>query len=206
MPFLTDLATHIKTYIASVPKGDTTTTEGALINSATAKTTPADADMVGLMDSAASNILKKLSWANIKATLKTYFDTLYQAVLVSGTNIKTLNSNSLLGSGNIVISASTAETVNTLTSVSNIDCSSYTFFNISLSGTSGTLNVINVPDNTIINFLILSTSSTGTAITMPTTNNYKSRNNFQISQNHYRMLSLIKISTNYFWTISSELV
>lgn len=57
--------------------GDTTTTEGALINSATSKTTPVDADQIGLMDSAASNILKKLSWANIKATLKTYFDTLY---------------------------------------------------------------------------------------------------------------------------------
>ncbi len=42
---------------------------GALINSATEKTTPVDADYVGLMDSAASNILKKLSWANIKATL-----------------------------------------------------------------------------------------------------------------------------------------
>ena len=33
--------------------------------------------MVGLMDSASSNILAKLSWANIKATLKTYFDGLY---------------------------------------------------------------------------------------------------------------------------------
>lgn len=56
---------------------ETTTTVGALINGATAKTTPVDADMVGLMDSAASNVLKKLSWLNIKATLKTYFDTLY---------------------------------------------------------------------------------------------------------------------------------
>jgi len=56
---------------------ETTTTAGALINGATAKTTPVDADYVGLMDSAASNILKKLSWANLKATLKTYFDTLY---------------------------------------------------------------------------------------------------------------------------------
>lgn len=55
---------------------ETTTTAGALINGATAKTTPVDADYVGLMDSAASNILKKLSWANIKATLKTYFDSL----------------------------------------------------------------------------------------------------------------------------------
>lgn len=52
------------------------TASGTLINGATEKTTPVDADMVGLMDSAASNILKKLSWANIKATLKTYFDSL----------------------------------------------------------------------------------------------------------------------------------
>ncbi len=61
--------------------GDTLTTEGALINSATSKTTPVDADQIGLMDSAASNILKKLSWANLKATLKTYFDTLYSTTL-----------------------------------------------------------------------------------------------------------------------------
>ena len=59
---------------------ETTTRIGTLINGATEKTTPVDADMVGLMDSAASNILKKLSWANIKATAKTYFDTLYVAL------------------------------------------------------------------------------------------------------------------------------
>lgn len=50
---------------------------GNLVNSATAKATPVDADYVGVMDSAAGNIMKKLSWANIKVTLKTYFDTLY---------------------------------------------------------------------------------------------------------------------------------
>lgn len=60
--------------------GDTLTSEGALINSATSKATPVDADYLGLMDSAASNILKKLSWANLKAALKTYFDTLYATV------------------------------------------------------------------------------------------------------------------------------
>lgn len=66
--------------LAGTNTGDETTTSiGTLINGATAKTTPVDADYVGLMDSAASNILKKLSWANIKATLKTYFDTLYAA-------------------------------------------------------------------------------------------------------------------------------
>lgn len=61
------------------PTAETTTTVGALISGATAKTTPVDADAIGLIDSAASNILKKLTWANVKATLKTYFDTLYDA-------------------------------------------------------------------------------------------------------------------------------
>jgi hypothetical protein len=61
----------------STSPAETVTTIGALINGATSKTTPVDADMLGLMDSAASNVLKKLSWANVKATLKTYFDTLY---------------------------------------------------------------------------------------------------------------------------------
>ena len=65
---------------------ETVTTIGALINGATGKTTPVDADMVGLMDSAASNVLKKLSWANIKATLKTYFDGLYQPLATVLTN------------------------------------------------------------------------------------------------------------------------
>ena len=50
------------------------------IHGVAGKTTPVDADEVGLIDSAAANVLKKLTWTNIKATLKTYFDTLYQAV------------------------------------------------------------------------------------------------------------------------------
>ncbi len=50
------------------------------ISGADEKTDPVDADMVGLMDSAASNVLKKFSWANFKAKLKTYFDALYPSV------------------------------------------------------------------------------------------------------------------------------
>lgn len=61
-----------------------TSTVGTLINGATEKTTPVDADMVGLMDSQATNILKKLSWTNIKATLKTYFDTVYTLAALGG--------------------------------------------------------------------------------------------------------------------------
>lgn len=50
--------------------------EGVTVAS-TAKTTPADADLFPLTDSAAGNVLKKVTWADFKATLKTYFDTLY---------------------------------------------------------------------------------------------------------------------------------
>jgi len=46
-------------------------------HAATSKTTPVDADELPLVDSAASWALKKLPWANLKATLKTYFDGLY---------------------------------------------------------------------------------------------------------------------------------
>lgn len=76
---------------------------GSFINGLTGKTTPVDADYSIYMDSADSNKAKKVSWLNIKATLKTYYDTLYQVVLVSGTNIKTVGGTSLLGSGNISI-------------------------------------------------------------------------------------------------------
>ena len=83
---------------------ETTTTEGALINGATSKTTPVDADYVGLMDSAASNILKKLSWANIKATAKTYFDTLYQGLNSNLTTIAGLTATT----NNFIVSVGSA--------------------------------------------------------------------------------------------------
>jgi hypothetical protein len=54
------------------------------IDAASSKTTPVDADYFGIINSAASNLLYKVSWANIKATLKTYFDTLYRP-FTSGT-------------------------------------------------------------------------------------------------------------------------
>jgi len=71
---------------------------GSSIHGATAKTTPVDADTVPLIDSEASNVLKKVTWANIKATLKTYFDTVYQAAgsyLTSGGALGTPSSGTL---------------------------------------------------------------------------------------------------------------
>lgn len=77
---------------------------GSSIHGATAKTTPVDADTTALIDSAASNVLKKVTWANIKATLKTYFDTLYQAAgsyLTSGGPLGTPSGGTLTNCGGL---------------------------------------------------------------------------------------------------------
>lgn len=42
-------------------------------------TSPVNADVLPIVDTAAAST-KKLSWSNLKATLKTYFDTLYAAI------------------------------------------------------------------------------------------------------------------------------
>lgn len=71
---------------------------GSAIHGATEKTTPVDADTTALIDSAASNVLKKVTWANVKATLKTYFDGIYQAAgtyLTSGGALGTPSSGTL---------------------------------------------------------------------------------------------------------------
>jgi len=47
------------------------------IHGVASKETPVDADEIGGIDTEASNVLKKHTWTNIKAFLKTYFDTLY---------------------------------------------------------------------------------------------------------------------------------
>lgn len=67
---------------------ETLATIGSLFVRATEKAAPVDADLVGISDSAAGGVLKKLTWANLKATLKTYFDTLYPSGsgTCSGTN------------------------------------------------------------------------------------------------------------------------
>ena len=46
------------------------------IHGVDSKTPPVDADEFGIIDSAASNVLKKLTWANLKATILSYLQAL----------------------------------------------------------------------------------------------------------------------------------
>lgn len=63
----------------TVQTGDITLDDlGTTLQTASADT-PLDADTFNFYDAVAT-VLRKITWANIKATLKTYFDTLYRAI------------------------------------------------------------------------------------------------------------------------------
>jgi hypothetical protein len=66
-----------------------------LIKNATTKTSMADADTIPLTDSADSSKTKKISFANLKAVLKTYFDTLYNKVIIANTLTETTTGKAL---------------------------------------------------------------------------------------------------------------
>lgn len=167
----TSVKAFLKTYLDTLyPSGsgtstgtntgnETTTTEGALINGATAKTTPVDADYVGLMDSAASNVLKKLSWANIKATLKTYFDTQYSnGVFKSGVttyDVSTTSGTQTIAHG-LGITPKRVTIKSAMVSATTLDSNSYGVFDS--SGNRCLYNILETDDTTSGNLVGTSTS------------------------------------------------
>lgn len=62
----------------------------------TEKTTPVDADTVPLTDSAASGVLKKLTWANVKTALRTW---------IEGLTFTTLGANTVTVAGSTALNA-----------------------------------------------------------------------------------------------------
>ena len=80
---ITEVKTFITSPIVPIPTTDYQVAnkkyidDNNKINTLTNKTTPVDADELVVADSTSSFSLKKLSFANLKATLLTYFDTLY---------------------------------------------------------------------------------------------------------------------------------
>lgn len=134
---------------------------GSAINGSAAKTTPVDADVVAILDSAASNVLKKLSWANIKATLKTYFDTLYPSGSGTSTGTNTGDQNlfqtiAVAGQSNVV--ADTTSDTLTLVAGSNVTITTDATtdsITIAATGGGGTGDVVgpaSATDNAVARF------------------------------------------------------
>lgn len=74
------------------------------IHAASSKTTPIDADELALVDSAASNALKNMTWGNLKAAIKAYFDSLYVGLTGNQTiaGVKTFSSQPIFPSQSMV--------------------------------------------------------------------------------------------------------
>lgn len=53
----------------------------AVTHAASSKATPVDADELALVDSAASNVLKKLTWANLKTAIGSWYDSATRTLL-----------------------------------------------------------------------------------------------------------------------------
>lgn len=76
------------------------------VNVSQSKSTPVIGDQLMVRDSQNSNIWKLLPYQGLRSTLQSFFNSLYQAILVSGSNIKTINGQSILGSGDLPVGGS----------------------------------------------------------------------------------------------------
>lgn len=85
----------------------TNATHGTMVNAAGSKSTPALADLFGLMDSASSFIQKKISYQELRSALAGYFATLYLALpgangIAVRTSATTAAARSIVGTANQV--------------------------------------------------------------------------------------------------------
>jgi hypothetical protein len=103
------------TGVSSVNGQTGAVTVEAIVHAATGKTTPVDADEFGIVDSAAGNVLKKLTWANLKATLKNYFDTLYPSGSGTSTGTNTGDQTSVTGNAGTATALQTGRTIDGVT-------------------------------------------------------------------------------------------
>lgn len=96
--------------VAALAPAETAATLGAVISGATPKTTPADADKLGLSDSASGGVLRGFTWGSVRAALDGFFARLAGApggqTLNGGTGAGdslTLNSTTNATKGAVVI-------------------------------------------------------------------------------------------------------
>jgi hypothetical protein len=89
----TQLASTVSDFAAAAlaaAPAETSTTIGTLVAGATAKTTPVDADTIAIADSAASNVIKKFTFASLKAYL---FGLFSGDVTVNGSGVTAIGTN-----------------------------------------------------------------------------------------------------------------
>jgi hypothetical protein len=101
--------TNFQIISVGAQSGETATSLGTLIGSAD-DATPNDTDLVATALTA-GGILKKITWTNVKAFLKTYFDTLYEVLLVDGNSGDFLQTD---GAGGYTFQAVTSGSVDSL--------------------------------------------------------------------------------------------
>jgi hypothetical protein len=144
----------------NVYQGGSVTNEnvGAVLTAATAKTTPVDADTIPLTDSAASNALKKVTWANIKATLASYFGTVYAALVHTHVSANITDATSAATANKIVLRDSTGSA-----EFGDINASSVSVNDASMTGVSGNgiFEGVNGSSTNGIGIFALSTNGTG---------------------------------------------
>jgi hypothetical protein len=89
----------------------TDTVFGAFLTGLTAKATPIDADQLTIVDSADSNKAKKVTFANLKATEKVYFDTLYGSLYLAMSTQAGTTYTLAIGDSNTLVRFSNASAV-----------------------------------------------------------------------------------------------
>lgn len=119
------------------------TNVGAVNAAASSKVTPVDADSVPIVDSEAADVIKRVTFTNLKAFLKTYNDTLYADVLGADDNYVTdaekivVGNTSGTNTGDEVSASPTASGVAELATISEIDTGTDTGRTITPAGLAG---------------------------------------------------------------------